>query len=135
MKSLERIGISLEPKLLKDFDKLIAKEGYQNRSEAVRDLIRKELSKEKLDKPDTPAIAVVSLVYDHHSTGLMKKLTNLQHSNLLSTISSMHIHLSHHDCMELIALKGKAKDINNVAQQILSQKGVKLGNVNLIPVK
>jgi len=132
MKQIERIGISLEKSLLVEFDKLIAKKGYQNRSEAIRDLIRQQLSTELLTNPKTSAVAVVCLVYDHHRTKLMQKLTSLQHSHLLQTICSMHIHLDAHDCMELIVLKGQVAQINNVAQNILSQKGVKLGKITLI---
>ena len=132
MNRLERIGVSLDRKLLLHFDKLIAKQGYGSRSEALRDLVRRQLSTERLKKPTAKAIGVVCLVYDHHSTKLMQKLTGLQHSHLLQTISSMHIHLDAHDCMEIIALRGCVDKINKMAENILSQKGVKLGKVNLI---
>ena len=132
MKQVERIGISLDKKLLSDFDKLINGQGYQNRSEAVRDLIRQQLSNEQLADPKTEAIAAVFLVYDHHSTKLSQKLISLQHSHLLQTISSFHIHLNHHDCLEIIVLKGRVSQINKVAENIISLKGVKLGRINLI---
>ena len=132
MRRVERIGVSLDSKLLSTFDKLIAKQGYQNRSEAIRDLIRKQLSSERLSNPKAEAVAAVSLVYDHHSTKLMHKLTELQHSHLLQTICSMHIHLGAHDCMEVIVLRGQAGEINKMADSILSMKGVKLGRSNLV---
>ena len=132
MEQIERIGVSLEKELLTDFDKLIAKKGYQNRSEAIRDLIRQQLSNQQLDNPKTKAVAAVCMVYDHHSTKLMQKLTGLQHSHLLQTICTMHIHLDKHDCMEIIVLKGPVGEIKQTAENILSQKGVKLGRVNLI---
>lgn len=132
MEQVERIGISLDKKLLTDFDKLIAKKGYKNRSEAIRDLIREQLSQDKASDPKATAIAAVCLVYDHHATKLMQKLTHLQHSHLLQTITSLHIHLDEHDCMEIIVLKGKVGEINNTAEKILSTKGVKLGRINLI---
>jgi len=132
MEQIERIGVSLEKGLLADFDKLIAKKGYQNRSEAIRDLIRQQLSGERLSNPKTKAVAAVCMVYDHHSTKLMQKLTGLQHSHLLQTICTMHIHLDKHDCMEIIVLKGPVGEIKQTAENILSQKGVKLGRVNLI---
>jgi len=132
MKNIERIGISLEKRLLCDFDKLITQQGYQNRSEAIRDLIRRELSSEQLKNPKTKAIAAVCMVYDHHATKLMQKVTGLQHSRLLQAICSTHIHLDAHDCMEIIVLKGKVSQINETAQKILSQKGVKLGRISLI---
>jgi len=133
MEQIERIGVSLDRKLLSMFDKLIAKKGYQNRSEAIRNLIRQQLSTESLSNPRTSAIAAVFLVYDHHSTKLMQKLIDLQHSHLLQTISSLHIHLDEHDCMEIIVLRGRVDEINKTAENILSLKGVKLGRVNLAP--
>lgn len=135
MQGIERIGVSLEKDLLTSFDEMVKNKGYQNRSEAIRDLIRKQLSVEKLDEPDASAVAAVCLVYDHHSTNLMEKLTKMQHSHLLETICTTHIHLDSHDCMEIIILKGKVTQINEVAENILSQKGVKLGNINLVAMK
>ena len=132
MQRIERIGVSLEEELLSRFDKLIAKKGYQSRSEAIRDLVRQQLSGECLADPKAKAVAAVFVVYDHHSTKLMEKLTSLQHSHLLQTISSMHIHLDEHDCLEVIVLRGKVAEINKMAENMLSQKGVKLGKINLV---
>ena len=132
MQRIERIGVSLEKELLSGFDKLIAKKGYQSRSEAIRDLVRQQLSEERLADPKAKAIAAVFVVYDHHSVKLMEKLTSMQHSHLLQTISSMHIHLDEHDCLEVIVLRGKVAEINKMAESILSQKGVKLGKINFV---
>jgi CopG family nickel-responsive transcriptional regulator len=132
MEQVERIGISLDKKLLSMFDALIGKQGYQSRSEAIRDLIRRQLSAEKLKSPETNAVAAVCLVYDHHLTKLMEKLTDLQHSHLLQTICSTHIHLNPHDCMEVIVLRGRVGEINKVAENIISQKGVKLGRISFV---
>ena len=132
MQRIERIGVSLEKELLSRFDKLIAKKGYQSRSEAIRDLVRQQLSGERLADPKAKAVAAVFVVYDHHSTKLMEKLTGLQHCHLLQTISSMHIHLDEHDCLEVIVLQGKVAEINKMAENILSQKGVKLGKINFV---
>jgi len=132
MKQVERIGVSLEKQLLEPFDKLIAGRGYQSRSEAIRDLIREQLSEEKLGNPKAHAVAVVHLVYDHHSTKLMEKLTSLQHSHVLKTICTTHIHLDAHDCLEVIVLKGAVGEINKMAENMLSQKGVKLGKVSFV---
>jgi CopG family nickel-responsive transcriptional regulator len=129
MRQVERIGVSLEKGLLSTFDKLIVKQGYQSRSEAIRDLIRRN---EQLSDPKSEAVATVSLVYDHHSTKLMEKLTGLQHSHLLKTISSVHVHLDRHDCLEVIVLRGRVGQINKVAEKMVSLKGVKLGRINLI---
>ena len=132
MSQVERIGVSLEKELLAKFDKLIAKQGYQSRSEAIRDLVRQRLSDEQVGNPKTEAVAAVILVYDHHSTKLMEKLTGLQHSHLLQTISAMHIHLSEHDCLEVIVLRGRVGEIKKTAENIISLKGVKLGRINFV---
>ena len=135
MKGVERIGVSLERKLLSNFDKLIARQGYQNRSEAIRDLIRQQLSSERLGDPKAKAVAAVFLVYDHHATKLMEKLTSLQHSHLLQTISSVHIHLDKHNCLEVVVLRGRVGEINKMAENIVSLKGVKLGRINLVAIE
>lgn len=132
MKNLERIGVSLEKGLLGDFDKLIEKQGYQSRSEALRDLIRQQLSRQTIENPETYAVGAIVLVYDHHATKVMQKLTSLQHNHLLETISSMHVHMDSHYCMEIIVLKGKVGDIKRMGDEIVSIKGVKLGKVNLV---
>ena len=132
MEQIQRIGISLEETLLAQFDSAIESKGYQSRSEAVRDLIRDSLTSEKLAEPETEAIAAVFVVYDHHQAQLPKKLMKLQHNEFLKTISSLHIHLDHHDCLEVILLKGKVKEITKLGDSIISLKGVKLGKVNLI---
>jgi CopG family nickel-responsive transcriptional regulator len=132
MKQVERIGVSLDKKLLSMFDKLIAKRGYQSRSEAIRDLIRQQLSSEQLSNPKARAVAAVCLVYDHHATKLMENLIGLQHSHVLQTISAMHIHLDEHTCLEVIVLRGRVGEIEKTAENIVSLKGVKLGRINLV---
>ncbi len=132
MERIERIGVSLEKSLLAQFDRLIKGQGYPSRSEAIRDLIRAELSGKELSDDKAPAVAAVCLVYDHHGTQLMQKLTDLQHSRLLQTICSTHIHLDAHDCMEIIVLKGPVGQINKTADQLISLKGVKLGKTTLL---
>ena len=135
MEQVERIGVSLDKKLLSLFDKLIAKQGYQSRSEAIRDMIRQQLSGERLRNPKARAVAAVCLVYDHHSTKLMEKLTDLQHSHLLQTISSIHVHLDEHNCLEVIVLRGRVGEINKMAENIVSLKGVKLGRINFVTME
>jgi CopG family nickel-responsive transcriptional regulator len=132
MADLERIGISLDKKLLEDFDALIARQGYQSRSEAIRDLVRKQLSAERLADPQARAVAVVLMVYDHHATKLAEKLIALQHSHLVHVISSLHVHLDAHDCLEIIVLRGRVGEINQMGEHILSMKGVKVGQVSLV---
>jgi len=134
MAELERIGISLDKDLLSQFDALIARQGYQSRSEAVRDLVRQQLSQERLGDPKSEAVAAVFLVYDHHAANLSEKLISIQHSHLLHAISSLHVHLDEHDCLEIIVLRGQVGEINKVGENILRMKGVKLGRVNMVAV-
>ena len=136
MSQIERIGVSLDKELLSMFDNLIAGQGYQSRSEAIRDLVRRQLSQERLQSPKSKAVAAVFLVYDHHSTKLTESLIELQHEHTLTSsvqvISSLHVHLDEHDCLEVIILKGRVGEINKVAENILSMKGVKLGRTNIV---
>jgi len=136
MADIERIGVSLDKELLSTFDKLIAGQGYKSRSEAIRDLVRRQLSEERLGNPKAKAVAAVFLVYDHHSTKLSESLIELQHAHTLNSslqvISSLHVHLDEHDCLEVIILRGRIGEINKVAENILSMKGVKLGRTNII---
>lgn len=132
MSKTERVGVSLDSKLLSMFDELIAGQGYGNRSEAIRDLIRSRLSEERVAKPTTQAVAGVFLVYDHHSTELSRKLVDLQHSHLLQVIASTHVHLDHHNCLEVIMLKGKVGEIEKLADHMACLKGVKLSKVNIM---
>jgi CopG family transcriptional regulator, nickel-responsive regulator len=132
MSQIERVGISVESDLLTQFDELIEKQGYANRSEAIRDLIRQSLAAEHIKEPDAAAVAGIFIVYDHHATALSHKLLELQHNNFLQTISATHVHLDHHNCLEVIILKGKVAEIEKIGDQLTSLKGVKLGKVNLM---
>lgn len=135
MSTIERVGVSLDKELLDRFDSLIGKQGYSNRSEAIRDLIRDQLSQQQLAKPTAEVVAGIFLVYDHHSTALTNKLMHLQHNHLLHIIASTHIHLDHHNCLEIIIVKGKVKEIQAIADKMASLKGVKLSRTNMIPTK
>ncbi len=132
MSDLERIGVSLDKELLANFDKMITKNGYSNRSEAIRDLIRDHLSKEKLANPKAEAVAGVFLVYDHHEASLSQKLIDLQHSHLLHVIASTHVHIDHHNCLEVIMLKGAVGEIEKLANSVTCLKGVKLSRMNFM---
>jgi CopG family nickel-responsive transcriptional regulator len=136
MSQLERIGVSLDKELLRQFDKLISGQGYQSRSEAIRDLVRQRLSEKRLGDEKAGAVAVVFLVYDHHSTKLAESLISLQHTHIpdstVQVISSMHVHLDKHDCLEIIVLRGRVGEISKLADNMLSMKGVKLGRLNVV---
>jgi CopG family nickel-responsive transcriptional regulator len=129
---LERIGVSLDKELLAAFDELTAEQGYQSRSEAIRDLVRGQLSRHRLDNPEAKAVAAVFVVYNHHATKLTERLIDLQHSHILQAISSLHVHLDAHDCLEIIVLRGRVGQIYKTAENMLSLKGVKIGRINVL---
>lgn len=129
MKDLTRFGISINDTLLKRFDTLIAEKGYVNRSEAIRDLIRNALVEEEWTKENDETVGTVSLVYDHHTRDLADKLTEHQHSHHKEIISSLHIHLDEHHCLEVVVIKGRARDIKRLADELIGTKGVKHGKL------
>jgi CopG family nickel-responsive transcriptional regulator len=127
MADLARIGVAIDQELLRKFDKLIAKRGYTNRSEAFRDLIRNELVQEVWESSNVEMFGTVTLVYDHHVRLLTEKLTELQHEYHSSILSSMHVHLDHDNCLEVILVKGKAPVVQKLANALIATKGVKHG--------
>ena len=130
MSKLVRFGISLEDGLLKDFDKYIREKEYKNRSEAIRDLIRERFVKTEWAKGKEVAGAII-LVYDHHKRELVNKLTDIQHDFHNLVICNQHIHLDHHNCMEIIVVKGTYKQMSELADKLQSTKGVKSASLNI----
>lgn len=129
MSKLARFGVSLDEELLKQFDPFIGRLGYRSRSEAIRDLIRERLVAEEWQADKAPAMGVLSLVYSHDVRELSKKLTDIQHHHLGIILSSTHIHMDEHNCLEVVILKGPGKQIQEVAGHLLSAKGVKHGKL------
>jgi CopG family nickel-responsive transcriptional regulator len=130
MSELARTGVSLEEDLLNEFDRLITKRGYKNRSEAFRDLIREALLSETVDS-NKPVVGTLTLVYDHHVPNLSEKLTETQHSVGAMVLAATHVHLDHHYCLEVIIMKGKSKELQEVADRMLALRGVELGKLVL----
>jgi CopG family nickel-responsive transcriptional regulator len=128
---IERIGVSLEADLLKQFDRLIEQKGYVNRSEAIRDLIRDNLVQRAWSESDgaDERVAVVTLVYDHDSSSLAQKLAHIQHENHRAVVSALHVHMDEHNCLEVLVLRGRAKDVVRMGEGLVSTKGVKYGKV------
>lgn len=126
---ITRFGVSIEPILLKKFDKIIKKEGYFNRSEAIRDMIRKNLIIEKYKNPEEKVIGTLTMIYDHHTGNLTNKLLNLQHDHHNEILSTTHIHVDHHNCLEVLVLKGQAGNIQKLADKIKALKGIKHGEL------
>ena len=124
---VKRFGVSLEEDLLDQFDGLIAAEGYGNRSEAIRDLIRNALVQKEWSDEGAETAGAVILVYDHHRHELAQKVTDVQHEHYSSIISTLHVHLDHHNCLEVVLLKGAAGAIKKIADSLISTRGVKHG--------
>ena len=130
MAHLSRTGVSLDEGLLIEFDRLITKRGYKNRSEAFRDLIREALLSETVDL-NRPVVGTLTLVYDHHVPNLSEKLTDAQHTAGAMVLAATHVHLDHHYCLEVIIMKGRSKEIQAIADRILALRGVELGKLVL----
>ena len=129
MTDLARFGISIDQRLLTQFDVLIGEKGYVNRSEAIRDLIRGSLVEAQWNQEEVELVGTVTLVYDHHTRDLADKLTEHQHSHHDAIISSLHVHLDAHNCLEVVVLKGQARVVQRIADELIGTKGVKHGKL------
>ncbi len=126
---LMRFGVSMEKELLDAFDALCVVKGYENRSEAIRDMVRNLLVESKLKEENTEGIGTLTLVYNHHQRELEEKLTEYQHHHLKEIITSVHLHLTPHLCLEVLLLRGEAKVIRKVADGLIATKGVQHGKL------
>ena len=131
MKTLLRFGVSIEEKLLNQFDKMIESKGYSNRSEAIRDLIRDKLVSEEISDENSESIGTLTLVYSHDIHELSDKLNEIQHHNYRIIISATHIHLDEHNCLEVLILRGKTKQIQAISDKLLSVKNVRHGKLTM----
>lgn len=131
MGDLMRFGVSAEEELLQNFDRLINGQGYENRSEALRDLMRDALVKARLEHSSetNEVLGSLTLVYDHHASDLSDKMNELQHDHHHLVVSVLHVHVNHDDCMEVIVLRGSLREVRSLADGLLSLKGVKHGKL------
>ena len=130
MSDIVRFGISLENELLDNFDNLIKRRKYSNRSEAIRDLIRQELLKKDLEE-DREVAGAITFIYDHHQRNLLNKIIDVQHDYQDIIQSSQHIHLDHHNCLEIVAVKGNSKKVNKLSDTLKALKGVMHGSLSM----
>ena len=130
MGDLVRTGLSLERELLERFDAAISRRGYQNRSEAIRDLIREHLVEEAVED-NKVIVGTLTMVYDHHQPNLSAKLIEAQHEAASKVLAATHVHLDHHHCLEVVILKGRSGEVKSLADQILSLRGVKHGQLTV----
>ena len=134
MSNLIRFGVSLEEDLLTAFDAWRERRASPSRSEAIRDLIRAALVEETTAKGEAQAVGTLSLVYNHHHSDLAQRLTELQHDVHDLIVTTLHIHLDHDNCLEVLVLRGRSAEISGLAQRILAVKGVKHGQLALSAV-
>jgi CopG family nickel-responsive transcriptional regulator len=130
MGDLVRTGLSLERELLERFDAAINRKGYQNRSEAIRDLIREHLVEEAADE-NKVIVGTLTMVYDHHQPNLSAKLIEAQHRAASKVLAATHVHLDHHHCLEVVILRGRSGEVKSLADRILSLRGVKHGQLTV----
>lgn len=127
---VERFSVSIERDLLEQFDRLLIERQYKNRSEAVRDLIRRALIQKEVEA-DHDVVAVITIVYNHHQRQLQSRLTNIQHEYHRIILSNTHIHLNYEDCLEVIIARAKASEAKTLADRLIAVRGVKDGSVTM----
>lgn len=130
MSELVRFGVSLEKTLLAKFDVLIRAKQYTNRSEALRDLIRKELVQQEW-MSGSDVVGTITLIYDHHKRDVLIRVMDMQHDFQEAIISTQHIHLDHHNCLEIVAARGKAEEVQRLADALRSIKGVRHATLSM----
>jgi CopG family nickel-responsive transcriptional regulator len=129
MANLVRFGVSMDERVLGALDHLVKRRSYANRSEAIRDLVRSEQVREAWDKGQGPVVGTLTIVYDHHVREVSERLVALQHDHEELVHSTMHVHLSHRMCLEVIVLRGRPKDIQALADRLIAARGVKHGRL------
>ena len=123
-----RFGVAMPGDLLERFDLFVKRRGYTNRSEALRDLVRAELATEAWDRGEH-VVAAITVVYDHHIPGLTEKLVSIQHDSGGHVISTMHVHLDHSQCLEIIVAQGPARELEKMADELVRTRGVLVGRI------
>ena len=129
MNQLMRFGVSMDKRLLAALDAIVERRHYANRSEAIRDLVRAEQVRESWEKAEGPVVGTLTLVYDHHVREVNERLVNLQHEHGDIVHSAMHIHLTHRMCLEVIVLRGKPRQVQELADRLIAARGVKHGRL------
>jgi CopG family transcriptional regulator, nickel-responsive regulator len=128
---VERVGVSFEPDLLNKFDIMIKKRGYTNRSEAIRDLIRKEIIEAGITEEDCEVIGTLTIMYDHHAGNVTDELLHLQHHHHEEISFTTHIHVDNRMCLEIVVIRGNSKNVKKLAENVKALKGVKHGELSI----
>lgn len=129
--SIERVGVSFEPKLLNKFDILIKKKGYTNRSEAIRDLVRKEIIESDIKQEEGKVIGTLTIIYDHDVGNITDKLIHLQHHHHQEITFTTHIHIDNHTCLEIVVIQGMLSRVKKFSENVKALKGIKHGQLSI----
>ena len=132
MSDVTRTALAIDVGLLGKFDEWMAGHGYTNRSEAVRDLIRSALTEQEWGDPKASVVAVLSVIFDHAARDLAQEVTAIQHRDHQVILCSQHVHLDHHNCLEVIVMQGTSRQLRRVADTIVSTRGVKAGKLTML---
>lgn len=131
MASITRFGMSIDSSLIRKFDALITRKGYGSRSRAIQELVREKLLEDEWNAGDREMVGTITLVYDHHTRELEQALTEMQHRTFHHIISTLHVHLDAHNCLEVLVVKGKGQDIRKIADRLVGTRGVKHGKLTI----
>jgi CopG family nickel-responsive transcriptional regulator len=129
MSEISRFGVSIDSQLIKKFDALIVRKGYATRSEAIRDMIRETLVEQEWESGEQETVGTITIVYNHHTRELEHALTDMQHKSFHQIVSTLHVHLDAHNCLEVLVVKGKSQEIRKIADRLIGTKGVKHGKL------
>jgi CopG family nickel-responsive transcriptional regulator len=129
MSGLMRFGVSIDSQLIKKFDALVARKGYATRSEAIRDMIRDSLVEQEWESEDRETVGTITIVYNHHTRELEHALTDMQHKSFHQIVSTLHVHLDAHNCLEVLVVKGMSREIRKIADRLIGTRGVKHGKL------
>ena len=128
---IARFGVSLSRSLLKELDRMVRQKGYKNRSLAISDMVRDHLVEHQQEIADSEVAGTITLVYDHHRPHVQETLTGLQHKQVATIISTLHVHLDHDNCLEVLVVRGKASVVRSIAEHLIAVRGVKHGKLML----
>ena len=131
MSDITRFGVSIDSQLIRKFDSLIVRKGYATRSEAIRDMIRDALVEREWESGDHETVGTITIVYNHHTRELEHALTDMQHKSFHQIISTLHVHLDAHNCLEVLVVKGSSREIKHIADRLIGTRGVKHGKLTM----
>ncbi|EJE0368790.1 nickel-responsive transcriptional regulator NikR [Shigella dysenteriae] len=130
---MQRVTITLDDDLLETLDSLSQRRGYNNRSEAIRDILRSALAQEATQQHGTQGFAVLSYVYEHEKRDLASRIVSTQHHHHDLSVATLHVHINHDDCLEIAVLKGDMGDVQHFADDVIAQRGVRHGHLQRLP--